>query len=117
MNRELTLAKIVVVNEKDSLSDSFNSDYYPEVDMYIFFTECKYDSTSGSYSGKRLLHDRLIAEKKLTLVSDKFLGYVSVDIKSTDRSHTYLTQNNRYYQLSEKQKEFLSNMFDVDYIQ
>lgn len=116
MNKELTLAKIVTVNKKGSLPDYFISDYYPEVDMYIFFTECKYDSTSGSYSGKRLLHDRLIAEKKLSTVSDDLLGYVSVDIKSTDRSHTYLTQNSRYYHLSEKQKEFLGNMFNVDYI-
>ena len=111
----LTLAKIVAINGKRTLSDNFSENYFPEIDMYLFFSEAKYDPTTGSYSGIRKLHDRIISEERLPTLSNQDMNYVSVDIKSSDKTHTYLTCNRRCYQLTTNQKEYIAKIFEADF--
>lgn len=115
MNSEKVLAKIVAVNGKDSLSPQFENDYFPEIDMYLFYTECTYDFLTGSYQGVRKLHDRLIADRKIPSVPTNTISYISIDVKASDKRHTYMTSNKRCYQLSYDQKQFIANMFNADF--
>lgn len=115
MKNELTLVKAVVVNRKDSLGLEFIDSYYPEIDMYVFFSETIFDLSDFSHKGKLLLHDRLIAEFNIPKLSDELINYVTVDIKKDDKTHTYLSFNRRFYQLNQSQIDFLMKMFNVDY--
>lgn len=112
---ELILSKIIAVNEKSTLPEKYMNNYFPEIDMYLFFSEATYDTTTGSYSGCKKLHDRIASEYNLPHISNDNINYLSVDIKPTDKTHTYLTSNKRFYQLSENQKSFISKLFSVNY--
>ena len=115
MSRMLTLAKVVVVNGVETLGPKFIDYYYPEIDMYIFFTETLYDPDTGRHKGKLLLHDRLMADLKMPFVADNSINFVSIDIRRDDPTHTYLSANKHYYHLNSKQLDFLMKMFDVDF--
>lgn len=112
---ELILSKIIAVNGKSTLSEKYTDNYFPEIDMYLFFSEAIYDTTTGSYSGCKKLHDRIASEYALPHISNDSINYLSVDIKPTDKTHTYLTSNKRFYQLSENQKSFINRMFQTSY--
>ena len=115
MSKELTLAKIVIINGIETLGPEFIDYYFPEIDMYLFWTECKFNTDTYTHKGHIMLHDRLIAEKNIPYVPDNKINYVTVDIKPTDKEHTYLTANRRYYHMNGKQLDFLMDMFDVDF--
>lgn len=113
---ELTLARIIVVNKLETLDPEFIDYYYPEVDMYVFFSEATYDTRTGSYHGVVKLHDKLYRELGLPSYLDETnMNYISIDIKPSDKRHTYMSINTRWYQLTEEQRQFLAEMFDVDY--
>ena len=115
MNSEKVLAKIVAINGKDSLGPEYKKDYFPGIDMYLFFSEAAYNPSTGFYRGIRRMHDRIIADNKLPDLSSDKMNYVSIDIKASDRNHTYMTSNKRCYQLSYDQKQFIAEMFDADF--
>lgn len=115
MSKGLTLAKILVINGIETLGSEFIEYYYPEVDMYIFWTECKFDPATKTHKGRLLLHDRLIADLDLPYIPDNKINFVNVDIRPSDQCHTYLTANSRYYRMTANQLQFLVDMFNVDF--
>ena len=103
MSRECLLAKVLVISGGVNLGDRFDEYFVPKENMYVFYSSSLYDPVTGNYSGIRKLHDRIKADLGIPDIDPKYVNYVSIDIKSFDRSHTYLTTNRRGYQLSEGQ--------------
>lgn len=110
---ELALAKAVAVPKKNTLPDSYQQFYVPEVDMYLFFTEASYDTTTGSYSGVRLLHDRLMDEQHIGYLKQDQFNYVTVDLAYPDKKSTKLSVNRRGYQLTDQQINYIKKLFKV----
>lgn len=115
MNRLLTLAKIVLINGRNSLPNEFERYYYPAVDMYLFYSDCYFDPDTGKHHSRLILHDRMMSDLGLPFIPDDKINYISVDVKAEDKYHTYLSVNRRYYQPTEKQIDFLMDMFGVDF--
>ena len=116
MHNQLILAKIVVVSGAVPLGFEFDKYYIPEVNMYMFESTSFYDPITGNFEGVRRLHDRIIRSVGLPSIPVEDINYVSVDVKSKDKNHTYLITNSRGYQITDRQKQYLKRAFEIDYI-
>ncbi len=115
MKDSLILAKIVVVNGKETLGPEFDNFYHPEVGMYLIFSEASFNLKTYSHEGKLKLHDRIIRETNIPDLPDDKINFITIDNKLADKTHTYLSVNRRHYQLTNEQLEFIMTMFQVDY--
>lgn len=115
MERVKTLAKIVVVPGRVPLGPQFDQYYIAPIDLYVLFSECEYDVVTRRYYGVRKLHNKIIQEARLPDLDPQDINYASVDVKYTDKYHTYFSVNRRGYMLSDDQVSYLKDMFDSDF--
>ena len=64
--QDVIIAKAIAVPNKNTLSDKYSEFYLENIDLYLFFSEASYNIETASFSGVRLLHDRIIEEYNLS---------------------------------------------------
>lgn len=112
---DLIISKIVAVSGEVDLAE-YDDFYYPEIGLYLFFSEASYDPVIKKYSGRKLLHDQLISKYHLEDIPKDQLVYITIDITSHDCFHTYMRINRRGLQLSDDQIAYIMMLFKADYL-
>lgn len=116
MRTTLTLAKAVLVDGLALSHKKYGDYFYDDLGLFMFFSEASYNTITGEFRGRRLMHDRIVEQFDIpTSLPEKSFNYLTVDVidlsANKEQTKMYFLKNG--LKLTGKQIEWLKNFFDV----